>query len=79
MPRTRSSSAATTIASVPPSRNPAIHTPVMSLRACSASTAERTSASQPSIEKSPSDGPVPRNVKVIPAQPDSRAIRSHNV
>ena len=31
----------------------------MSVRACSASTAARTSASQPSIEKSPSDGPVP--------------------
>ncbi len=79
IPRTRSSSAATTIASVPPSRKPAIHTPVMSVRACSASTAERTSASQPSIEKSPSDGPVPRKVNVSPAQPDSRAIRSHNV
>ena len=31
----------------------------MSVRACSASTAARTSASQPSIEKSPSDGPGP--------------------
>ena len=79
MPRTRSSSAATTMASVPPSRKPAIHTPVMSVRACSTSTAARTSASQPSIEKSPSDGPVPRKVNVSPAQPDSRAIRSHNV
>ena len=59
MPRTRSSLAAVTIASVPPRRNPAIHTPVTSRRASSASTAARTSASQPSIEKSPSDGPVP--------------------
>ena len=48
--------AAVTIASVPPSRKPAIHTPVTSVRACNASTAARTSASQPSIEKSPSDG-----------------------
>ena len=79
MPRTRSSSAAVTIASVPPRRKPAIHTPVTSARASSASTAARTSASQPSIEKSPSDGPVPRNVNVSPAQPASRAMRSHKV
>ena len=77
MPRTRSSPAAVTIASVPPRRKPAIHTPVTSPRASSASTAARTSASQPSIEKSPSDGPVPRKVNVSPAQPASRATRSH--
>src|SRR5205823_9654836 len=76
IPSTRSSPAAVTIASVPPSRKPAIHTPVTSPRASSASTAARTSASQPSIEKSPSEGPVPRKVNVKPAQPASRATRS---
>ena len=75
-PRTRSSCAAATIASVPPRRNPANHTPVTSVRACNASIAARTSASQPSIEKSPSDVPVPRIVNVSAAQPASRAMRS---
>ena len=82
IPRTRSSSAAVTIASVPPRRKPAIHTPVRSVRACSASTAARTSASHPSMEKSPSEGPVPRNVNVKPAHPASRRclmLRIHSL
>src|SRR5205085_12623981 len=36
-------------------------------------------ASHPSMEKWPSEGPVPRNVNVSPAHPASRATRSHKV
>src|SRR5438105_4956079 len=75
-PRTRSSSAARMIDSDPPVLDPASHTPPTSLRSDITVTAWLRSDSQPSSEKSPSEAPVPRKLKVRTAQPVSRARRS---
>ena len=75
-PLTRGSSDATHKPIEAPVLVPSIHTWVGSVSETRWSIAERTSSTQPCNEKSPSLFPHPRNVNVIPAQPNSLAIRS---
>ena len=59
-PRTSPLSAAARRPTAPPVPNPATHTPVARVRSARCRTAARTSSTQPSSEKSPSESPQPR-------------------